>query len=266
MIDAKTKNQISQSIGEMLNGILTKYDSSAPSFDDLSCEKVGQSGELKPFHEALVSPLVTKVSRYERSLSTTMGSMFEVVAELVGKQNFAFAQRQYKVEGKMGTAASTTIESIRNKIETEKMQGNYLAYVDTIESAFHADTVDRSVKADLYLLDADGNEMFFEMKTPKPNKSQCLDTTEKLLKIHALRQSGPPRVRTFYAMSYNPYGSRMQYDHSFAMTLLDMKNQVLLGDEFWDLLGGSGTYEQVLELFVQAGHKHKVDASRVLGL
>ena len=190
--------------------------------------------------------------------------MFEIVAELVGKRNFAFAQRQYRVEGQMGTAASTTIESIRNEIETEKMQGKYLSYVDTIARAFHADTVGRSVKADLYLLDADGNEIFFEMKSPKPNKSQCLDTTEKLLRIHALRQGGPPRVRTFYAMSYNPYGSRIQYKHSFAVNLLDMKNQVLIGKEFWDFLGGPGTYEQVLELFVRVGHDHKTDATRVL--
>ena len=87
----------------------------------------------------------------------------------------------------MGTAANATIESISNEIETTKMQGRYPAYVDAIARSFHADTVERSIKADLYIRDHDDNEMFFEMKSPKPNKSQCLDVTQKLLRIHALR-------------------------------------------------------------------------------
>ena len=190
--------------------------------------------------------------------------MFEVAAELVGKQNFAFAQRQYQVTGRLGTATSTTIDSIRNEIETTKMQGRYLAYVDAVTKSFHADTVERSIKADLYVRDAAGNETFFEMKSPKPNKSQCLDVAEKLLRIHALRQAGPPKVRTYYAMSYNPYGSREQYKHSFALGLLDMTNQVLLGPEFWELIGGYGTYEEIVELFAQIGSKHRSDVLRVL--
>ena len=104
------------------------------------------------------------------------------------------------------------------------------------------------------------------MKSPKPNKSQCLDVTEKLLRIHALRQSGLPNVRTYYAMSYNPYGSRDQYKHSFAINLLDMEHQVLLGPEFWELIGGQGTYEQVIELFVQVGREFRSDVLRVLVL
>ena len=248
----------------MLRGFLAKHDPSDPSYQDILYEKAGQRGALKPFHEALLTPVVTTISRYERSFSTTLGSMFEVAAELVGKQNFAYAQRQYPVEGQMGAAASTTIESIRNEIETTKMQGRYESYVDAIARSFHADTITRSIKADLYVLDAEGNETFFEMKSPKPNKSQCLDVTEKLLRIHALRQSGPPKVKTYYAMSYNPYGTRSQYKHSFAMNLLDMKNQVLLGQEFWELLGGQGTYEQIVDLFVQVGREHRTDVLRVL--
>ena len=264
MIGATTQAQIQESIGALLRGFLAKYDPSDPSYQNLLQQKAGKGGELKPFHEALLTPVISTVSRYERSFSTTLGSMFEVAAELVGKQNFAFAQRQYQVSGQMGTAASTTIESIRNEIETTKMQDRYPAYVDAIARSFHADTVVRAIKADLYVRDVDDNEIFFEMKSPKPNKSQCLDVTEKLLRIHALRQSGPPKVKTYYAMSYNPYGSRDQYRHSFAVNLLDMKNQVLLGPEFWELIGGSGTYQQVVELFVQVGREYRSDVLRVL--
>ena len=144
------------------------------------------------------------------------------------------------------------------------MQGRYPEFVDAIASSFHADTVARSIRADLYIRDLDDNEMLFEMKSPKPNKSQCLDVTEKLLRIHALKQSGPPKVKTYYAMSYNPYGSRDQYKHSLSTSLLDMEHQVLLGPEFWELIGGPGTYEQVVDLFRKVGREFQSDILRVL--
>ena len=264
MITATTKEEIRQSVGSLLRGFLAKHDPSDPSYQSPLQEEVARRGDLKPFHEALLPPAIRTISKYERSFSTTLGSIFEVAAELVGRQNFAFAQRQYDVKGRMGAAANTTIESISNEIETTKMQGRYLAYVDAITRSFHADTVERSIKADLYIRDHDDNEMFFEMKSPKPNKSQCLDVTQKLLRIHALRQDGPPRIKTYYAMSYNPYGSRDQYKHSFAINLLDMEHQVLLGPEFWEFIGGQGTYEEVVKLFVEVGRTFQSDVLRML--
>ena len=264
MIDPITQAQIRKSVGVLFRRFLAKHDPSDRSYQKRRQQKAGRDGELKPFHEVLIPPSISRASRLERSFSTTLGSMFEVAAEFVGKQNFAFAQRQYQVAGLLGTAANTTIESIRNEIETTKMQGRYPAYVDAIASSFHADTVARSVKADLYVRDLDNSDIFFEMKSPKPNKSQCLDVTEKLLRIHALKQNGPPNVRTYYAMSYNPYGSRDQYNHSFAINLLDMEHQVLLGPEFWELIGGPGTYEQVVELFGQVGREFRSEILRVL--
>lgn len=264
MIYKDTQQQIRNAVGGLLNGFLAKHDPSDPSYREAIQQKAGHGGELKPFHEALLTPMISTISRYERSFSTTLGSMFEVAAELVGKQNFAYAHRQYVVKAQMGSAANTTIESIRNEIETRKMQERYPEFVDAVVSSFHADTITRSIKADLYIRSTSGSEMFFEMKSPKPNKSQCLDVTEKLLRIHALRHAGPPKVNTYYAMSYNPYGSKDQYKHSFAVNLLDMKNQVLLGPEFWELLGGPGTYEEVVQLFVKIGDEHRTDVLRVL--
>ena len=143
------------------------------------------------------------------------------------------------------------------------MNGLYLQYVDAAKSSFHADTLTRTIKADLYLRGQDGREIFFEMKSPKPNKSQCLDVTAKLLTIHALKKSGPPDVITYYGMSYNPYGGKQQYKHSLALSYLDINDQVLIGDEFWELVGGPGTYDEVLELFRELGQEHR---SEILSL
>lgn len=93
-----------------------------------------------------------------------------------------------------------------------------------------------------------------EIKSSKPNKGQCVEIADRLLQIHAMRRAGPPRVRTFYAMAYNPYGeARALYKHSFALQYLDMDNQVLLGKEFWGLVGGPGAYGLILGLYREVG-------------
>ena len=65
-------------------------------------------------------------------------------------------------------------------------------------------------------------------------------------------------------MGYNPFGQRLEhYRHRFALRYLDMYHQVLLGADFWTLVGGEGTYEELLELYKEVGQdkgKAMVDA------
>lgn len=59
---------------------------------------------------------------------------------------------------------------------------------------------------------------------------------------------------TFYAMAYNPYGEKKEdFNHSFVLNYMDFENQVIIGKDFWDLIGGSGTYEEVLDIYKEVG-------------
>lgn len=61
-------------------------------------------------------------------------------------------------------------------------------------------------------------------------------------------------------MAYNPWGEAPHtYDHSFAKTYLDMTNQVQVGAEFWDYLGGPGTYHEILEVYQEVGREKGPD-------
>ncbi len=148
------------------------------------------------------------------------------------------------------------------------MKSRYLDLVAKVVGAYVGGSGSiEKVKVDLYLRDSGGNELFFEMKSPKPNKDQCVGTTEKLLVLHAMRGAGPPRVRTYYAMAFNPYGdARSDYHHSFAEKYLDIEGQVLIGKEFWDFVGGSGTYEEVLAVYREVGEEMKPEVVRRFGL
>jgi len=57
-------------------------------------------------------------------------------------------------------------------------------------------------------------------------------------------------------MAYNPFGMRLEdYRHSFSLRYLDMQNEVLLGVDFWTLIGGEGAYEELLEIYREVGRE-----------
>lgn len=57
-------------------------------------------------------------------------------------------------------------------------------------------------------------------------------------------------------MAYNPYGNhREDYRHSFSLQYLDMENQVLIAEEFWQIIGGKGTYDELLDIYREVGRE-----------
>jgi hypothetical protein len=144
---------------------------------------------------------------------------------------------------------------------------DYLDLVKRVVSLSRGEGQERKKIVDLYVLTRNGEELFFEIKSPKPNKGQCLEATDRLLQIHAIKRKTPPKVQTFYAMAYNPYGNnKKDYKHSFALNYLDLKKQILIGQEFWELLGGKNTYQELLEIYYEVGKQKGPDMLDQLAL
>ena len=78
-----------------------------------------------------------------------------------------------------------------------------------------------------------------------------------------LRYAGqirPPQVDgAYYALPYNPYGRREDYAWSFPARWFDMKRDqvVLIGDEFWEKIGGLGTYQSFVSAVNEIGETYK---------
>jgi hypothetical protein len=122
------------------------------------------------------------------------------------------------------------------------------------------------IVADLFVKTHKGSELYFEMKSPMPNKGQCLEVTQRLLRIQRARGKGPPEVQTYFAMPYNPYGGeRDNYQWGYARRYLPFEDGVLISEEFWNLLGGKGTYEQLLEIYYEVGQAKAKDLLELLG-
>lgn len=268
MIKRSTREQIKGFLEGFIQGIINEHKNSSLNPKELRpVKKFSEEGNIKPFHEALLPDGILRITEFERSFSTKLGTTFEEVAKLIGKDNYAVAERGHVISGTVSLKAIKNIESIVNEIGSGGMGKNYLELVKQVIKISGNKGEIRRKTADLYVKDKKENEIFFEIKSPKPNKGQCLEATDRLLQIHAIRRLGPPKVRTYYAMAYNPYGDdKKSYAHSFSRRYIDLKNQVLIGKEFWDLIGGRGMYKEVLEIYREVGREKGPDMIDQLAL
>jgi len=59
-------------------------------------------------------------------------------------------------------------------------------------------------------------------------------------------------------MPYNPFGdSRADYRWGYAMNYTPFDEAVVIGAEFWNLLGGSSIYQELLALYEEVGREYE---------
>lgn len=258
MIEKKTRSEIRNYLQGFVRGLIDAHrpEKRAGRVAERRVTFSSREGDLKPFHEAIIPAEVIRISEFERSFSTKLGTTFEECARLIALQTFEVAQRGYRASGAMPLAAAAKIEELVAQLG---QAGKHLSFPEMVERVLNIKDqtlVERPAIADLYLKDAKDREHYFEIKSPKPNKGQCLEITERLLRIHAIKQANRPEVNAYFAMGYNPYGhAKSSYTHSFALQYLDIEHQVLVGEEFWAYIGGPGTFEELLEVYQQVGHE-----------
>ena len=61
-------------------------------------------------------------------------------------------------------------------------------------------------------------------------------------------------------MAYNPYSDRQNYSWPRAKRHLDLNDQVLLQEEFWEIVGkDSNTYKELLAIYEEVGREKGKD-------
>ena len=224
--------------------------------DNFKVSDLAAHKDFKPFQDALLPDAVMHASSFERSFSTGLGLTFEAVAHIVAQTHFHTAERQCKVEGFIPTASLGEVARIEENLDRKQKAADYRAEVQRLVQLIEHDQSSkesRGVTSDLYVRDKDGSETYFEIKGPQPNKGQCIKVTRDHLLIHCIKRKHFPQVKTYYGMAYNPYGEGNRYRHSFALAYFDIKYHALMGKAFWDYLGGTGTYEDVLSMYCAVG-------------
>ena len=258
MINSQVRTTIKGYLEGFIDGLIEQHkprEKPARLLKDDVEEIDSSDGGYKPFHEAIIPEQILRISSFERSFSTKLGSTFEECARLIASQTYKTVKRGFVATGQLPGLATTKIEELVNRI-TREHKPNFLKMIDEVLAVEDSNWIERPVVADLFLEEEKGNRWFFEIKSPKPNKGQCLEIAERLLRVHAITQEKRPKVNTFFAMAYNPYGeNKKDYKHSFSMQYLDMENEVLLADEFWDVVGGKGTFRELLGIYQEVGRE-----------
>ena len=99
----------------------------------------------------------------------------------------------------------------------------------------------------MYVGDFPTGPLLVELKTPLPNLDIAAESKKKILYyLLIMDRKGVGGARGVMGFTYNPYGKRESYAHSITKRIMDMDYEVVMGEELWDLLGGPGTYAELL--------------------
>lgn len=211
-----------------------------------------------PFHFRLLGKDRMALFSFIHSVNTTLGtSIFEKVGQLIAAPLSIKAKDQYKTfEGYISSEAVLKIDSIMRALRSATRKPDKDLEIKEVLAVCKKGEMGKILKrrVDLYVKSKNGTENYFELKTAKPNINEFTGIKKQLLEWVAMRGSADTKVKikTIVAIPYNPYEPQ-PYERWTLQGLFDLKTEVLVGEEFWDMLGGKGTYEDLLKVFEEAG-------------
>jgi len=216
----------------------------------------------KPLYAALVPDEIFKGSHFERRFVTPFGKVWEKLAVVAAKQGLGFGVLSHDINGTVKAERLRRITEILNKLEhPEQGQRRIKPDWDTeLEYILKGggEDIPVTVVCDVYAEDVAKKKKYaFELKAPLPNSDQTKVSKEKLLKLYSMQ---PLQIDgAYYALPYNPFGTREKYSWSFPARWFNMKEDkvVLIGNEFWEKIGGVGTYQSFLDAVNEIGPKYR---------
>jgi len=144
-----------------------------------------QGGLVAPFHDALV-PGIRLLN--ERSFSTRLGNLHERVAELVADEVHAEVSRALDLTGTIPLLSREFITQRISQLNRRQAAPDADYERDQIRGHF-GNEVEASTRIDLWVRTHERSQHFFEIKSGKPNKGQCIEMKERLLTAFAIRRS-----------------------------------------------------------------------------
>lgn len=208
-----------------------------------------------PFHTRLLGKDRMALYSFMQSLLTTFGtSIFEPVAAALARTKFAKVETQYVVGDNIYRNCQQTIQSIVNQL-TYKPYPNKVKELSELQKHLSGTKNKlKPAKVDLFVETRTGEQFMFDLKTAKPNKGDFQKFKQTLLEWAgiAYSQNKYAKVHTLIAIPYNPYNPE-PYQFWTMAGMLDIEEELMVAETFWDFLGGNGAYKDLLDCFEKAG-------------
>lgn len=216
--------------------------------------RIANDNGHRPFHVALLSEEALFWSKFERSFSTSFGQrVIEKISETVAISGGATkTETQKRTVFNIPNSKLNAIEHHITELRSGRTRGSWDSDWQNIDSIVNSlDTTEIRVISDLWWV-VDGVNHYMSIKTVKPNIDQTAEAKKDLLKLKVF----DPDCRVYFGLYYNPFGDdRDSYNWSPPMRIFDFRNDdcVLIGEEYWDVLGGEGTYNSILDIANKVG-------------
>ena len=216
----------------------------------------------KPLYAALVPDEIFKGSHFERRFVTPFGGVWEKLAQVVATEAHGNCSMGHHVTGVVGSESLRRIQEVLNKLEhntkgTEKVKPDWEKELKYIRQG-GGKPIPVTVTCDIFIHNEETDTKYaFELKAPLPNSDQTKVSKEKMFKLLAMK---PKQVDyAYYALAYNPYGKKKDYKWTFPMRWFNMHQDesVLIGDEFWELIGGKGAYKNLIKEINLLGKEYR---------
>lgn len=220
-------------------------------------KKYGRETTSMPFLARLIQDN-EKIAAYSfiHSIATTLGmSIYEDVSVIIASETSDECFRNYGVGG----VISKEQKAVINKITTELRNGSRIANTtkevgEVLAVPSSGGRFQKSGNIADFFMRRGNEEFYFEIKTVKPNIDVFEKSKTKLLEWIARKRKS---VRVFLAFPYNPYHPK-PYLRFTEVGMMDHPKDFLIGEEYWDLLGGENTFTELLDVFDAVGKKFKI--------
>ena len=210
-----------------------------------------------PFHTRLLGKDRLALYQFIHSLNTNFGTtIFEPVAKALAKDNFRSAESQQVAGKQISSEAFVEIQNIMSKLSTAETNPNKPEEIEAIRKVCQKGKMEnvKLTKVDVKLIANDNTIYLIDIKTAKPNAGGFKEFKRTLLEWVAASLAIDPKlnVQTLIAIPYNPYEPE-PYNRWTMRGMIDLENELKVAKEFWDFLGGEGSYEGLLDCFEQVG-------------
>lgn len=199
-----------------------------------------------------------KVASYSfiHSVATSLGmSIYEDVSKIIASEHSQECFTKYGMGGVLSREQKSTIANIVRELRNNpNKKSNIRKEIKDVLKASSANgkyQKDGNI-ADFYMK-RDGVEYYFEIKTVKPNIDVFKESKIKLLEWVARKRRF---IKVFLAFPYNPYHPQ-PYSRFTMQNMMDYPNDFLIGEDYWDMLGGKNTFQELLNVFDYVGKSYK---------
>lgn len=217
----------------------------------------------KPLYAALVPDEIFKGSHFERRFVTPFGTAWESLAVVAANVGLGYGTARRGITGTINQERLRRVQQILDSLEhpekgAKRTMPDWGRELKFVLQGRSKTILPVTVVCDVYAEDRKKNRRYaFELKAPLPNSDQTKVSKEKLLKLYAME---PLQIEeAYYCLPYNPYGRKKNYNWRFPFRWFNMTEDlvVLIGDEFWEKIGGSGTYRAFIEAINEIGTEYK---------